>query len=147
MKKILIAALLLISVSFGAMAQNNEVINQRTMASFKNNFVNASDAVWEQDVNYSKVTFSLNGSILFAYYMPGGEMIAVGRNISSSQLPLHLFTELKKEYNSFWITDLFELSVNGRAEYYITLENADEKRILVANGSNWETHNTIYKKN
>ncbi len=142
MKRILLSVLLILSVSLGSMAQTNEPVDQQTSAAFHTDFTGATEAVWQQGAGFSKVTFSTNGSVFFAYYKPGGELIAASRNISSSQLPLRLLTELKKDYHSYWITDLFELSVNDTTEYYVTLENTFEKKILRANGNDWE----IYKR-
>ena len=122
------------------MAQTNEPVDQQTSAAFHSDFTGATNAVWQKGEGYLKVTFSINGSVLFAYYKPGGELMAASRNISSSQLPLRLLTELKKDYYTYWITDLFELSVNNSTEYYVTLENSIKKKILRAAGSEWEIY-------
>ena len=80
---------------------------------------------------------------MFAYYSEAGELIAVTRNIVSSQLPIALLTTLKKNYNSYWISDLFEISSNNDASYYVTLQSADQTVVLKSNGiSGWE----VYKK-
>jgi hypothetical protein len=146
MKKIIVSAMFLLSVSFGVMAQTQETNDKQINAAFHNDFAGATGEVWQKEAYFSKVTFSLNGSVLYAYYKPGGELIATSRNITSSQLPLHLLAELKNEYNSYWITDLFEMSVNGNSEYYVTLENATEKRILFANDFSWEVFDTVNKE-
>lgn len=140
MKKILLSALVILTISLGSRAQTNEPVDQQTSAAFLSDFAGAAHAVWQQGADFSKVTFAINGSVLFAYYKPGGELIAASRNISSSQLPLRLLIELKKDYNTYWITDLFELSVNNTTEYFVTLENSIEKKILRADGSNWEIY-------
>lgn len=140
MKKILLSALVILTISLGSMAQTNEPLDQQTSAAFHADFTGATNAVWQHGADFSKVTFSMNSVVLFAYYKPGGELIAASRNISSSQLPLRLLTELKKDFNTYWITDLFELSVNNTTEYYVTLENSLEKKILRAAGSDWEIY-------
>jgi hypothetical protein len=48
-------------------------------------------------------------------------------------------SDLKKNYNAYWISDLFEVSSSADASYYVTLQNGDSKVILKSNGiSGWE---------
>jgi hypothetical protein len=90
------------------------------------------------------VTFTLSDQKLFAFYNSQGEFLAVTRYISSFQLPIHLQTGLKKSYNNYWISDLFEISGNDETSYYVTLENADTKIVLRStDGKEW----TPYQKN
>jgi len=50
-----------------------------------------------------------------------------------------LLTDLKKNYSSHWITDLFEMASSNENVYYVTLENADQKLVLKSSGtSGWE---------
>ena len=99
----------------------------------------------EENNNFTKFTFTTDGVIMSAFYSTGGELLAVTRNIVSSQLPINLLTSLKKHYSNTWITDLFELSGDNQDCYYITLENADSKVTLRSNGDNWELYTTTKK--
>ncbi len=145
MKKILFATALLLSVSFATIA-NNKSTDPKAVAAFKKDFSGANSVSWEVAADYSKVTFTINGSVLFAYYSANGELIAASRNISSSQLPLTQFTALKNEYSDYWISDLFELSRNGSTTYYVTLENANEKKVLSSTSYGWETYSSTIKE-
>jgi len=90
---------------------------------------------------YTKVTFKLNNLVLFAYYAENGDLLAIVRNILSTQLPIQLLMDLKQKYSNSWITDLFEMNVNGQTTYYATLENGDTGTTLrSSNTSNWETY-------
>jgi len=146
MKKILFATALLLSVSFATMANSNTSADPKAMAAFEKDFSGANDVSWEKAADFSKVTFTINGSVLFAYYSGNGKLIAASRNISSTQLPLNLFTSLKNEYSSYWISDLFEMSRNNATRYYITLENANEKKIMSSTSWGWETYSTTIKE-
>jgi hypothetical protein len=76
---------------------------------------------------------------MFAYYSEEGNLLAVTRNITSSQLPIGLMTEVKKNYGGYWISDLFEIAMNGETSYYITLQNGDYSLVMKSNGNaNWE---------
>jgi ABC-type cobalt transport system substrate-binding protein len=143
MKKVFlsIAAMLVLGASAFA-AGGDDNVNQQAVSSFKKDFTNASNAVWEpRDGGLSKATFSFNGQVLFAYYDSNGNLQAVVRNIVSDQLPINLVASLRKEYGDCWISDLFELAANGQTTYYVTVENGDKKVVLKSSGSEyWETY-------
>lgn len=143
MKKRILMWLLLVTVSTGSALANEETINQQVLNSFKKEFVDAKDVTWQNNKEYIKATFSLNEQVMFAYYSQEGELLAITRNISSEKLPISLLTSLKKNYNGYWITDLFEMVANGSGHYYITLENADVELVLKSDEfGGWE----VYKK-
>jgi hypothetical protein len=138
-KSILSLALMLMIGLSSTFANNAEGVNQKVMSSFKKEFANAKDVKWESGKEYVKATFTLNGQILFAYYSENGEMLAMTRNILSSQLPINLLNDLKKDYSSFWITDLFEMAAGNETAYYVTLESTDSIIVLKSSdASNWE---------
>ena len=142
MKPLLI--LMLALSSFSLTSNATDVVSAKALKSFQTTFTQATEAEWTITENYYKVQFLLNGQTITAFYNEDGKLISVTRNISSLQLPIILQTELKKEYNNYWITDLFEMSNDYGAEYYLTLEDADNKTILKSSvGSNaW----TVYLK-
>ncbi|HEY6436764.1 MAG TPA: hypothetical protein VIY47_09240, partial [Ignavibacteriaceae bacterium] len=112
-KSILSLALMLMIGLSSTFANNAEGVNQKVMNSFKKEFANAKDVKWEIGKEYVKATFTFNEQIMFAYYSENGEMLAMTRNIVSSQLPINLLNDLKKDYSSFWITDLFEMAAGN----------------------------------
>ena len=142
-KRILAWALLLTIAATSTFANTREGTNERVINSFKKEFAAARDVQWEQTRNYVKATFTLNEQVLFAFYSQDGELLALTRNIVSGQLPINLLADLKKNYNGYWITDLFEMAADNSTSYYVTLESADYTIILKSNGPDgWE----IYKK-
>ena len=142
MKPLLI--LMLALSSFSLTSNATDVVSAKALKSFQTTFSQATEAEWTVTENYYKVQFLLNGQTISAFYNEEGKLISVTRNISSLQLPIILQTELKKEYNNYWITDLFEMSNDYGAEYYLTLEDADNKTILKSSvgSSSW----TVYLK-
>ena len=131
-----IATMLMMGVSAFA-ANNDEVINQQVLRTFKKDFATASNIKWEQKETYTRATFSLNGQVLFAYYDTNGDLQAVVRNIVSDQLPISLLSDLKKDYSDYWITDLFEIASDDQTNYYITLESSEKKIVLKSQGTNF----------
>lgn len=142
--KILIAAFVLFTSIGSAFANGKEEVNERIIKSFRKEFAGAQNVQWITTKDFVKVTFTLNDQVVYAFYEQSGELLGVTRNIVSTQLPINLFTDLKKNYNAYWITDLFEMAANHENVYYLTLENSDQKLVLKSSGSNgWE----VFSKN
>ncbi|HXO74648.1 MAG TPA: hypothetical protein VN824_05440 [Puia sp.] len=144
MKQLLFAAALTLATTF-SFANNSNGETGETKTSFRQDFRNAQLMSTEENNNFTKFTFTTNGVIMSAFYSTGGELLAVTRNIVSSQLPINLLTSLKKHYSNTWISDLFEFSRDNQASYYITLENADTKTTLRSNGDSWDVYSTTKK--
>lgn len=143
MKKIMMMLAMVVTLSTTYAFTGEEAINKQALNAFKTEFAGATDAAWSVGTSYYKVTFTLNDQKLFAFYNTEGEFMAVSRYISSLQLPLNLQSNLKKFYNNYWVTDLFELANSNGTAYYVTLENADSKIVLrSADGSDW----SVYQK-
>ena len=139
-KSILIAAFVVAGVSF-SFAGKTDVINGTVTNSFKKDFSNAREVKWENGKIFVKATFKLDDQVTYAYYSKDGELIAITRNIVSTQLPINQQISLRKNYKDFWISDLFEVNSNNETTYYITLENADTKMVLKAGITGyWETY-------
>ena len=138
-KSILILAMLLTTIVGSSFANRTDDNKNRAAASFKQDFASAKEVTWETSKEVVKATFKLNDQVMFAYYTESGELMAVVRNMVSGQLPINLLTNLKKNYQGFWITDLFEVSASNESSYYVTLESADNVIVLKSSGLNkWE---------
>ena len=141
--KILIGVFVFITGISSAFANDKEEVNARIAKSFQKEFAGAQQVQWVTTKEFVKATFTLNEQVVYAYYSSDGNLLGVTRNIVSGQLPINLLTGLKKNYDNYWITDLFEMATNNENTYYITLENSDHKLVLKSNGTNgWE----VFKK-
>jgi hypothetical protein len=130
--------------SAGNIADN---IATQVNISFKQDFKNAELISSEVSSHFTKLTFRMNDMILLAFYADNGKLLAIVHNIPSSQLPINLMRDLKKDYAGYWITELFELNGKGQNAYYISLENADHKVVLRSNEDNdWEIYQHTEKK-
>jgi len=114
-------------------------------ASIKRNFKNAQILNTETKEAFTKVTFKMNEVIMFAFYSRTGDLLAVTRNITSSQLPMNLLLSLKNDYSAYWITELFEFTGDGINCYYVSLESADARVTLRSNGDSWEVYTSVKK--
>ncbi len=148
MKKKILALVMMLTVVFtSAFAAKDDGISQYTIASFKKDFVSATNVSWQIQPMYTKVTFTVNDQVMFAYYSKdNNELLALVRNIPSTQLPIRLFTSLEKDFNGYWITGLFEIVKQDETSYYITLEKSNETLVLEAKGLNeWFVYKKIKK--
>jgi hypothetical protein len=98
------------------------------------------------DADYTRFTFKMSGMILSAFYSNQGELLAVTHNITPTQLPITLLMQVKGDYASCWISDLFELNSRGVSNYYITLENADRTITLRSSENIWEVFSKTTKE-
>ena len=135
-------ALLFAATSF---AKPVDSVKGEIMPSFKKDFRNAQLVNTETHEAFTKVTFKMNEVIMFAFYSKTGDLLAVTRNITSSQLPLNLLMSLKNDYSAYWITELFEFTGDGSSCYYVSLESAEGKVTLRSNGDSWEVYTSVKK--
>jgi hypothetical protein len=148
MKKIIVGlmlgAVLLVNSAFAK--NNNENVNDKVEASFKQEFVLAKEVNWQKSDNYFKAVFKMNDDILTAFFAEDGEFLGVTRNLLSTELPIGLQTSLKKEYGAYWVSGLFEVAKNESSTYFITVENADQRITLQStNSSSWSTYSKTKK--
>ena len=81
----------------------------------------------------------MDNQVMFAYYNDNGVLMGVVRNILSDKLPINLMSNLKKNYSSYWISNLFEMASDNQSNYYVTLETAEETLVLKSDGTNeWD---------
>jgi len=138
-----LALLLSLSLSNLFANTNEEVVNYKAATAFKKDFSQAQDVKWESGRQYVKATFKMNDQVMIAYYTSAGDLLGITRNLTTSQLPINLLADLKKNHKNVWVSDLFEITSNDETSYYITLEDADQTVVLKSDGSyGW----TTYKK-
>ena len=141
MKKMLIVCGLLVTMGVTTAFANEVKISPRVLESFKTEFTTAQNVEWQAGDNYYRAAFTMNEQRVYAYYNMEGELVSLARYISSIQLPINLFSDLKNDYSKYWISDLFEVSNSEGLHYYVTLETADTKLMMhSSNGGSWSTY-------
>src|SRR5258706_3836836 len=107
MKKLILAMTIILTIgSTSVYANKKEKINKQVAASFSKDFASAQNVVWQQQKQYAKASFTLNGQVMFARYTEDGKLQAVWRNVLSDHLPILLLAKLKRNYSNYWISDL-----------------------------------------
>jgi hypothetical protein len=141
---VMMTMLLVLGTSY-SFAKPADSVGGDIRISFKKSFQGAQLMGTETHAAFTKLTFKMNDVVMFAFYSNRGELLAVTRNITSSQLPLGLLLSLKNDYRAYWITELFELTGNDDSCYYVSLESADVKVTLRSIGDSWEVYSTVRK--
>src|SRR5580765_8535009 len=134
MKKMIMTLAIVVS-TLGAFA-GEENVNPKVLDAFKTKFKSAQQVEWATGKDFYRATFVYNDRHVFAYYNTDGELLGLTRYVSPLDLSLNLQINLKNNYASYWISDLFEVAKNEGTTYYITLENADTKLVLKATDGN-----------
>lgn len=142
--QIALTAVLLVTLGVSNSFANPK--NGEIKTSFEKDFKHAEVMSTDASDAYTKITFKINGAIMFAFYNENGELLAVTHNIRSTELPINLMLQVKRNYANYWVSDLFEMDANGTTNYYITLENAGTKLTLRSNAGSWETYSKITKE-
>jgi hypothetical protein len=145
MKKILLTLAIAISSAELAFAGGEEV-SAKVLGAFKKEFSAAREITWTIGDNYYQAFFMYNDRYISAFYDKDGELLGLTRHISPDDLPMALQSDLKKNFSTYWISDLFEVANDNGTAYYITLEDADTKMILKAtNGKSWNNYKKVKK--
>jgi hypothetical protein len=115
------------------------------LLSFQNKFNSVKDVTWTAGKEIYKAEFVYSSQYISAYYDAEGNMLALTKNILSTQLPLFLGSSLKEKHDGYWIADVIEFSTEDGTSYYATIENADEKIILKSSQNSWMVSKKIRK--
>jgi hypothetical protein len=138
MKKMMMALMMMVTVGTSVALAGDEKVSPRVLKAFNSEFAAAREVSWTAGADFYQAAFSLNGQRVFAFYTTGGDLISTARYISSLQLPLHLFKELKNDFSDFWVSDLFEVNNSEGTHYYVKLESAEARLMLKStNGGDW----------
>jgi len=144
MKKMILTLAVALSTLCSFAGEEN--VSARVLDAFNVQFNTATNVKWTTGSNFYKAAFEFNGQHVFAFYTTEGELMGLTRYISSVDLPVALQSELKKDYSSYWIADLFEVSNAEGTNYYITIENADTRLVLKSGSSNdWSVYQKLSK--
>jgi hypothetical protein len=141
MKIFLLSILLLGGFTARSHKGINEEINAAVQHAFTQQFSNATSVKWTVSLEFVKADFMMNGRGVAAFYSHEGSLMGVTRNLCSTELPVELQAAIKRSYNGYWISELFELSNENGVTYFVTVENAEKKMVLQSErGAAWTTY-------
>jgi len=140
---VVLSTVLLVNAAF---ANKTENVSYKVENAFNTEFNRAKEVSWQKTDNFYRASFKMNDEVMTAYFTPDGELMGVIHNMLSTQLPINLQTSLKKEYDGYWITELFECAKSDSDSYFVTLHNADQVVTLQSiDGTSWSVYNKAKK--
>ncbi|MFT3931985.1 MAG: hypothetical protein QM726_00095 [Chitinophagaceae bacterium] len=148
MKKLITAMVLgAVLLANSAFADKNENVNYKAETAFNQEFTQAKEVNWQKSGNFYKASFKMNEEVMTAYYNADGEFVGVIHNMLSTQLPINLQASIKKDYDGYWITELFEIAKSDSHGYFVTLNNADQVITLQStDGYAWSVYSKTKKQ-
>lgn len=127
---------------------------------FTSDFQNASNVVWKRGIQFDEVNFTKDGQEMTAFYDYGANLVGTTQNKSFSDLSVIAQKKIKREYKRYKIgeviffddnegneTDmiLHDIQFDDEDLYFVTLEKAGKKIILMVNKDNDVSYFTTVK--
>jgi hypothetical protein len=141
MKKRLTALFAAAILSMSAFANIHIDPSAAVQNEFDHLFTQPTEVKWELVSDLYKVSFVQGGQHLAAFFDQSGKIEALSRNISTVSLPMILQKRLQDKLSSSWVSECFELYGKNGTEYYVMIENANEKVLYVSNSDDWSRYN------
>lgn len=130
MKKVFIAAIMVVTIGSSAFAIDVNKISYKVKNIFDQEFYGAQNVVWSLEENYTKASFTMADERVQAFFTSEGEMIGYSRSVSFNQLPLNAIQKINKAYSSYKIVESIEFSQDGEKSYYVSMQDGEKKQIL-----------------
>lgn len=130
MKKFMLATLITVTIGTSVLAADVSKVNFRVLNAFEAQFAGATDVNWTVTSDYTKVKFVLEGEKVEAFYNSNGDVIGTSRKTEFKRLPLTAIQKIKKNYAKYQVTETIEFELNGERRYYVSVENASDRKIL-----------------
>lgn len=143
MKKLIIAAAMVIAVATSALAEGTSV-SVKVKNQFANEFTAANNVAWTKGSEFSKATFVMNDQRMEAYYDNDGELIGTSRATTLDFLPAKATKKINEKYASYTTEEVIEFdNVKDGLSYYVSLSNDKQKVVLQVTT---EGSVSVYKK-
>jgi hypothetical protein len=143
MKKLLLSALIAVSVFSSAFAEPVIKVNSRILADFKGKFKVTDQVKWDVTANYVKAMFVENNVTTEVFYNVDGEYIGTSQPISLDNVLTAAKRSLAKKYADYTAKEAIKFENEEETAYFISVEN--DKRALVLKVVNSSV--SIFKNN
>jgi hypothetical protein len=145
MKKFFVSLVLFVSVAgTSTFASEKDEVNSQVQKSFQKEFAGARFVKWELiKENIYQAHFLYNDKRLDAYFSADGRLLATGRFIPESNLPLLVSRSIARKFDQYQVKDVVEYSQGDETSYLLTLEN-EKSTLIVQAYSSGSTY--IFKK-
>src|SRR3954466_2261521 len=130
MKKLLLIALVVVTVTASAFAKGSEAVSTAAVSNFKVEFKQACDVKWSTTENFVKASFVLNHERMEAFYNLDGDKIGTSKSFNTEELPVKAKRALAKRFSGFTVSQSIEFEGTDEKAYFISAENDKESVIL-----------------
>ena len=111
------------------------------LTSFQQSFDKAENSSWSTVKGLYRVDFTIDDQKVAAFFNPAGELVATSREVSLQQIPLALKYDLKKNFDGYEVTNLFEVDNKEGVTYYASINNEKSQLSLESTSSgDWISH-------
>jgi hypothetical protein len=136
MKKLFIAAMVTLTISTSAFAQDATQIDQKAVQNFESSYGGASKVEWTLKDNFTKASFLQDEQKVEVFYNPEGDFIATTKHVKMEELPTFVKRTFTKKYSDYTVKEAFKFTAEDETEYFVSAENEKESLVLkVAQGS------------
>lgn len=146
MKKLMITAVIALLFSVTAFAADGgkkiatgePTVSYTLLNKFAADFKNAKNATWTVTSNCQKVSFTLNGTQLTAFYDLTGEYLGATQEVDFKTIPFAAQEEIAAAYKGYAVKEVvqFQYDVNSTdisaATYFVDLQKAGSEIVLKA---------------
>jgi len=139
MKKI-IFSLLVIASSFTTNLYAQDKAPGRVVNALSENFNGIKQASWAKVSDLYKAEFIFGETVVSAFFNENGDLVATGRDVATTQLPIDLQIALTKNYKDYSVTKSFEVDMQGEVTYYLMLDSSTKKLQLQSTSFGWEKY-------
>ncbi len=145
MKKLFFAALIAVSVSASAFAQDVNQIDVKAVENFEATFKGASNVEWTSKENFTKASFIQNEQKVEVFYNLDGEFIATTIQIKMNEVPTFAKRTFAKNYIDYTVKEAFKFQADDETAYYIAAENEKENMVLKVNRGSFSVYSRTAK--
>ena len=136
-KRIIALSTAIIMITSMSFASDVRAIPTSVVTAFEHEFEEANNINWINTNDFYKAFFTVDEFSMEAFYSLDGELIAVSKKITIDQLPIILLKKAKEKIGSYHVSSIFELSTDRGIEYFISVENGNDKKIFKNSGYTW----------
>lgn len=138
MKKFFVSLVMLISVySYAITPGSGEKVSPHLQAALEKEFAGAQYVVWQSIKEHQlyHARFIYNNEQVNAFFEQDGNLLAIGRYIPTTALPLTVLKSINNKYAGFQWKDAIEYTRSGETSYVLALENEKTRLVIQAYSS------------
>lgn len=136
MKKLLIAALVAVSVATSAFAADTKSTGSVVRESFNTTFRKATEVSWTSYSTFEKATFVLDNVQREAFYNFDGRLLGTSRTASFDELSAKAKASFSKQFEGYAVREAILFSEDDEDAYYISAENQKQTVVVKVTGDN-----------